>query len=61
MISPCNPSDPQVSFPAPQFESISSLALSLLYGPSLTSVYDYWKNHSFDYTDLDWKSEVSAF
>ena len=52
MISPCNPSDPQVSFPAPQFESISSLALSLLYGPSLTSVYDYWKNHSFDYTDL---------
>ena len=23
--------------------------LSLLYGPTLTSVYDYWKNHSFDY------------
>ena len=27
-------------------------ALSLLYGPSLTSVHDYWKNHSFNYTDL---------
>ena len=28
------------------------LALSLLYGPSLTSILDYWKNHSFDWTDL---------
>ena len=26
--------------------------LSLLYGPALTSVHDYWKNHSFDYTDF---------
>ena len=25
------------------------LALSLLYGPTLTSTHDYWKNHSFDY------------
>ena len=24
------------------------LALSFLYGPTLTSVHDYWKNHSFD-------------
>ena len=32
---------------APQFESISSSELSLLYGPTLTSVHDYWKNHSF--------------
>ena len=30
----------------------NSLALSLLYGPALTSIHDYWKNHSFDYTDL---------
>ena len=36
--------------PAPQFESIHSLVLSLLYGPALTSIHDYWKNHSFDYT-----------
>ena len=37
---------------APQFESITSLALKLLYGKTLTSAYDYWKNHRFDYTDL---------
>ena len=28
--------------------SINSSALSLLYGPTLTSIYGYWKNHSFD-------------
>ena len=33
----------QKSFPAPQFESIDSLAFSLLYNPILTSVHDYWK------------------
>ena len=38
----------QESSPAPQFESIVSSALSLLYGPTLTSIHDYWKNHSFD-------------
>ena len=37
---------------APQFKSINSSALSLLYSPTLTSVHDFWKNHSFDYTDL---------
>ena len=42
----------QESSPTPQFKSINSSALSLLYGPTLTSVPDYWKNHSFDYTDL---------
>ena len=31
--------------PASQFKSILSSALSLLYGPSLTFVHDYWKNH----------------
>ena len=46
--SPCSPRDSQESSPTPQLESIHSLALSFLYGPSLTSVYDYWKNHSFD-------------
>ena len=25
------------------------------------SVHDYWENHSFDYTDLGWQSNVSAF
>ena len=37
------------SSPVPR---ISSSVLSLLYGPALTSVHDYWKNHTFDYTDL---------
>ena len=35
-----------------QFKSINSSVLSSLYGPTLTSIHDYWKNHSFDYTDL---------
>ena len=51
----------QESSPAPQFKSIRSSALSLLSDPTLTSVHDYWKNHSFDYTDLCWQSDVSAF
>ena len=38
-----------------------SLALSLLYGPALTSVHDYWRNHSFDYPDFCQQSDVSAF
>ena len=35
--------------------------VSFLYSPALTSVHDYWKNHSLDYTDLCWQSNVSAF
>ena len=30
----------------PQFKSINSLVLSFLYSPTLTSIYEYWKNHS---------------
>jgi len=41
--------------PTPQFKSINSAALSFLYIPSLTSIHDYWKNHSLDYTDLFWQ------
>ena len=36
------------SSPTLQLESISSSVLRLLYGPTLTSIHDYWKNHSFD-------------
>ena len=32
----------------PQLRSISSSALSLLYGPALISIHDYFKKHSFD-------------
>ena len=48
-------------FSASQFKSINSSALSLLYGPILTSVHDYWKNHRFDYMDICQQSDVSAF
>ena len=51
----------QESFPTPQFKSINSLALNFLYCPTLTSIHDYWKNHSFDYTDLCRQNNVSAF
>ena len=33
----------------------------LFYSPILTSIHDYWKNHSFDYVDLCWQSDVSVF
>ena len=46
--SPCSPRDSQESSATPQFKSINSLVLSFLYSPTLTSIYDYWKNHSFD-------------
>ena len=46
--SPCCPRDSQESSPTPQFKSINSSALSFLYSPTLTSIHDYWKNHSFD-------------
>ena len=45
----------------PQFKSISSSALSFPYRPTLTSIHDYWKDHSFDYTDLCQQSDVVAF
>ena len=34
--------------PTPQFKSINSSVLSFLYSLTLTSIHDYWKNHSFD-------------
>ena len=46
--SPCSPRDSQEFSPTPHFKSINSLLLSFLYSPTLTSIYDYWKNHSFD-------------
>ena len=61
LISLQSPRDSQESSLTPQFKSINSLVLSLLYGPTHTSIHDYWKNHSLDYTDLCWQSNVSAF
>ena len=59
--SPYSPRDSEESSPTPQFEGISSLALSLLYGPILTSIDDYWKNHSFDFVDLCHKVKSLLF
>ena len=52
------------SLPQHQFKSISSLVLSLLYGPTLTSIHGYWKNHSLDLclsSDLCPQSDIFAF
>ena len=59
--SPCTPRDSQESSPTPQFKSISFSGLSFLHSPTLTSIHDYWKNHSLDLTDFCWQSNVSAF
>ena len=45
--SPCSSGDSQESSPTSQFKSINSSVLSFLYGPTLTSIHDNWKNHSF--------------
>ena len=58
--SPCCPRNSQESSPAPQFKSIN-FELSFHYGPTLTSMYDYWKNHSFHYMELCWQSDIFAF
>ena len=46
--SSCSPRDSQESSPTPHFKSINSLALSFLYCPTVTSIHDHWKKHSFD-------------
>ena len=38
----------------------NTLVLSLLYGPTLKSVHDYWKNHSSDYTMVLWRPTRSS-
>ena len=48
-------------FSSTKFKSINSSALSFLVSPILTSIHDYWKNHSIDLMDLVDKINVSAF
>ena len=50
--SPCSPGDSLKSSPTSLFKSIYSSAFSFLYGQSLTSIHDYWKNQRFDRTDF---------
>ena len=59
--TPCSPRDSHKSSLIPQFKSNNSLVLGFLYSPAVTSIHDYWKNHSLDYMDLCWQSNVSAF
>ena len=40
------------SSPTSRFKRINSSALSFLYGPTLTSIHDYWKNHRKAMTSL---------
>ena len=42
-------------------QKFNSLAFRLLYGSTLTSIHDYWKNDSFDYTNLCQQSDASPF
>ena len=60
LISYC-PKDSQESSSAPQFKSISSFALFLLYGPALTFMHDDWKVRSLDNVDLCQQSDFFAF
>ena len=60
LISLLSKEDSQESSPMPQFESISSPALSLLYGPTLISVHGYWENRSFDYMNSTFVSKVMS-
>ena len=39
----------------------SVFTLSRFCGPTLTSIHDYWKNHSFDYMDLCQQSDLYSF
>ena len=61
LISLGSPRDSQESSPIPQLKSINSSALSFLYSPTLIPIHNYWKNHSFDWMDLCWQSNISAF
>ena len=56
--SPCSPRDSQESSPTPQFTSINSSALSFLYGQTLTSIHDHWKNHPTQVQFLGWEDPL---
>ena len=51
----------QETSPAPWFKGTYSSVISILYGPTLTSIHDSLKNHCFDYTDCCQQSTVFAF
>ena len=44
-----------------QLKQLSMQPCKFLYGPNLTYIHDYWKDHNFDYTDCCQQRDVSAF
>ena len=59
-MSPSNEYSGLISFTIDWFDllAVQEIVKSL---PTLTVIHDYWKNHSFDYMDLCWQSDASAF
>ena len=49
--SPCSPGYFEEPSLAPQFKGINSLVFCLRYSPALTTVHDYWEDHSLDCMD----------
>ena len=58
--SPCCPRDSRESSPAPHFESINSSVLSHLYGPTFTSMHDYWKSYYWKTSTHGWPCAVQT-
>ena len=46
LVWSCSPRDSQESSPTLQLKSVNSWPLSFIYSPTLTSIHDYWKNHT---------------
>ena len=40
---------------------LRSSSSTRLHGPALTSVHDSWENHSLDWMDLCWQSDVEMY
>ena len=48
-------------FPSTIIRKHQFFSTQLFYGPTLTYIHDYWKDHSFDYIDLCWQNDFLAF
>ena len=56
---PCSPRDSQESSPTNTVQKCLQCSAFFI-SPTLTSIHDYWKNHSFGQTDLCQQSNVSV-
>ena len=48
-------------FPSTTIRKHQFFSTQPFYGPTLTYIHDYWKDHSFDYMDLCWQNDFLAF